>query len=220
MVEFNPSYTGLRTDLIDFITGENLKILDVGCASGVNGKYLLEKNIASQVYGIEFDEQMAIEAQKWNTRTFKGDLNLPAFRQQIIEESIDFDYILCGDILEHLYDPPKVLRDLKRRLAKNGRIIISLPNIAHIELFIQVFIKGRWPLNERGIFDKTHLRWFTKKDAYKMIENNGFEVLCYKPKLRARDTLGSTFDWKTNIVKWLNKDWVTFQHIFVCKHGR
>jgi 2-polyprenyl-3-methyl-5-hydroxy-6-metoxy-1,4-benzoquinol methylase len=220
MAEFNPSYIGLRMDLIDLIKGVELKILDVGCASGVNAKYLLEKNIASQVYGIEFDELMAIEAENWNTKTFKGDLNLDCFRQEILENASGFDYIIFGDILEHLYDPSVVLQDFKKCLAQDGKIIISLPNIAHIELFIQIFIKGRWPLNDRGIFDKTHLRWFTKRDAYKMIENCGFEVLIYKPKLRARDAIGSTFDWKTNILKWLNNDWVTFQHLFICKHAK
>ncbi|MGB3775215.1 MAG: class I SAM-dependent methyltransferase [Leeuwenhoekiella sp.] len=218
MSDFNPSYTGLRTDLLKFIKGEDLKVLDVGCASGVNGKYLLDQNMANVVYGIEYDEIMAQEAAKWNTKTFIGDLNLRIFREEILRSTNNFDFIIFGDILEHLYSPVEVLTELKNCMADEGKIIISLPNIAHIELFIQVFIKGRWPRNNRGIFDRTHLRWFTKKDAEAMIKDAGLKVIHYKPTLRARDAIGSSFDWKTKLIRWVNKDWVTFQHIFVCEH--
>lgn len=217
--EYNKSYIGLRNDLIKYVPKGKHIILDVGCALGLNGKFLLDNKYANEVIGIEYDEDMALEAASNISKIFCGDLNDDMFRESILKGNYNFDYILFGDILEHLYDPSKVLTELKSMLKPNGRIIISLPNIGHIELFIQVFIKGTWPKNERGIFDKTHLRWFTRKDVYSLAESASLEVINYERKLRARDAIGSRFDWKTSLLRRINKDLVTFQHIIVCKHA-
>lgn len=219
MSEYNNSYIGLRKDLIKYITSGKHVVLDVGCALGINGKYLIDNSYASEVVGIEYDEDMAQEASSNNSKVFCGDLNDNKFRESVLNANYTFDYILFGDILEHLYDPLKVLNELRTMLKPNGQIIISLPNIGHIELFIQVFIKGTWPKNERGIFDKTHLRWFTRKDVFSLAESANLEVINYERKLRARDAIGSQFNWKTKLLKRINKDLVTFQHIIVCKHA-
>jgi len=217
-MEFNKSYIGLRTDLLNLIEGESNTVLDVGCASGTNGDYLLKNNKADVVYGVEYVNDMAKEAQKSNTKVFCGDLNSGTFRETIGNESPLFDYILFGDVLEHLLNPEEVLTDLKSNLKPNGKIIISLPNIAHIELFIQVYLKGTFPRNPRGIFDKTHLSWFTRKDVFNLIKNSDLKLLDYIRKYRSRDAIGSKPDWKFKLLKLINKDLVTFQHIVVCTH--
>ncbi|GGK54088.1 MULTISPECIES: class I SAM-dependent methyltransferase [Flavobacteriaceae] len=215
---FNQSYIGLRNDLLKHVKGCAESILDVGCASGVNGKYLLDKGIASTVYGIEYDDEMSSIAEKSYTKIFRGDLNSEIFRKIILDDAPQFDYILFGDILEHLVYPLKVLNELKALLKPKGKVIISLPNIAHIELFIQVYFKGTFPQNSRGIFDKTHLRWFTKKDAYKLIEDSELKIIRYERNYRSRDAIGSKFDWKYKLLRLIDKDLVTFQHIIVCEH--
>jgi 2-polyprenyl-3-methyl-5-hydroxy-6-metoxy-1,4-benzoquinol methylase len=217
-MEYNKSYIGLRPDLLEFIEGDSNTVLDVGCALGVNGDYLIENSIADSVYGVEYDESMAKEAEKCNTKVFCGDLNSKEFRKTIINETPLFDYILFGDILEHLTDPEKVLFDLKSRLDKNGKIIISVPNIAHVELFIQVYLKGTFPQNSRGVFDRTHVRWFTRKDVFKLVNDSGLTLITYQRKYRSRDAIGSKFDWKYKLLKLFSKDLVTFQHIVVCTH--
>lgn len=218
-VTFNPSYTGLRRDLIKNITGQENIVLDLGCADGANGDYLLNSGIAKMVYGVEFDAEMATESGKKYTKIYHGDLDDQKFLKSIINDLPALDYILMGDVLEHLYDPLLILNNLKPKLKEGGEIIISLPNIAHIELFIQVYIKGRWPRNQRGIFDQTHIRWFTRKDAFDLVENAGLKIVRYERKLRARDEMGASFDWKYKILKYLNRDWVTFQHIIVCTNA-
>ena len=219
MKNYNKSYIGLRKDLLEYIQGDFNTILDVGCATGSNGRYLLQNNLAKEVIGIEYDDSMAQIASNCISKVFCGDLNNREFLENIINKKYNFDYIIFGDVLEHLYNPKKVLVLLKSMLKSNGRIIISIPNIGHIELFIQVFIKGTFPTNERGIFDKTHLRWFTKKDLFDLVKMSNLEVINYKGKLRARDAKGSKFNLGTKILKWINKDLVTHQHIVVCKHA-
>tara|TARA_R110002020_G_scaffold188328_2_gene387053 strand:+ start:334 stop:996 length:663 start_codon:yes stop_codon:yes gene_type:complete len=218
MLHLNPSYTGLRMDVLEHIQGINNVVLDVGCAIGENGKYLLKEKQAISVYGVEFDAEMATIASKSNTKIFQGDLNDFTFRKEIIANSPEFDYIIFADVLEHLLEPEKILKELLSQLKPSGKVIISLPNVAHIETFIQLYVKGTWPKNPRGIFDSTHLRWFTKKDAFKMIMDSGLHIIKYIPKLRARDSIGSEFNWKYNFIKWINKDWVTFQHILICSN--
>ncbi len=162
---------------------------------------------------------MADRAKQVNTKVFCGDLNNGLFRESILNEQLVYDVIIFGDILEHLYDPWTVLKEFKLRLSEGGIIIISLPNIQHIELLIQVYFDGRWPRNERGIFDKTHLRWFTKKDAIEMIEEAGLRMCMYEPTYRSRDAIGSVFKWKHRMLKRLNPKLVTFQHKLVCTHA-
>ena len=216
---FNRSYIEIRKDLIGNITGTGLTILDLGCATGVNGQFLLENNIAKTVYGVDYDEDMAEIAKNNNSEVFIGNLNDDEFTNHILLNINSLDVIICGDILEHLYNPSKVLKQLTTKLKKDGKVIISLPNIQHWELFIQIYLKGSWPKNERGIFDKTHLRWFTRKDTYALANDSGLKVEKYIRKLRARDQLGSKFKWYTKILRFINKDWVTFQHTIICKHA-
>lgn len=214
---FNPSYIGIRLDLINLINGDSLSILDVGCANGANGKFLKDKKIADTVYGIEYDSEMAEISKTYYDNVLIGDLNSAEFLNKIIDIKLKFDYIIFGDILEHLIDSELVLKTISTNLLKdNGQVIISLPNIAHIELFIQVYIKGTWPRNSRGIFDKTHLTWFTKKDAIKIVENSNLKLIKYYSNSRSRDAIGSKFTFFYRLLKLINKNWFTFQHIMIC----
>ncbi|MFD2517948.1 class I SAM-dependent methyltransferase [Salinimicrobium flavum] len=217
---YNPSYTGLRYDIIKEISGADNVVLDVGCATGSAGKFLLQNKIAQKVYGIEYSEDMSKEAAETYERVFNGDLNDEGFRLSIVKEIPECDYIIFGDVLEHLVEPETVLKELKDILKENGKIIISLPNVGHLETFIQLFIKGTWPRNNRGIFDKTHLRWYTRKDAIDLVLDSGLDVLAIRRNFRARDSLGSKFNWRYNLIKILNKDLVTFQYIIICKHAQ
>lgn len=215
MEKFNPSYVGLRKDILKHIKGNDLVVLDVGCASGENGRYLKDRELAKKVIGIEFNKKMAEEAEDKLDEVFIADLNDHILRKKIINKLPEFDYIIFGDILEHLIHPEKVLKEFCSKLKTSGRIIISLPNIAHIELFLQIYFKGSWPRNPRGIFDSTHLRWFTKKDSINMVKEAGLKLEILERNFRARDQIGSKFNWFYNILKWLNKDLVTFQYLLV-----
>lgn len=216
-ITFNKSYIGIRHDLLRYINGDNKAILDIGCATGSNGKFLLERGIANKVHGVEFDSEMAAIASIYYEKVYIGNLNNGNFISDICGNVQQFDYIIFGDVLEHLMDAQFVLKRLSGLLKPNGKVIISVPNIAHIELFIQVYIHGTWPRNERGIFDKTHVTWFTKKDVYSLTKNSDLEVESYNYNLRARDAIGSKFNFFLKILKVFNINWFIFQHIVVAK---
>ena len=138
MEKLNKSYVGMRDDLIEFIKGKNNIILDVGCATGINGEYLLNSDIAKEVYGIEIDSLMAKKASETYKKVFVGDLDSPVFVNEIYSESPIYNYIIFGDVLEHLRNPEIILKSMKSKIDIQGEIIVSLPNIAHIETFIHI----------------------------------------------------------------------------------
>jgi len=144
--------------MISLIPESCQNVLDVGCAEGVTGKAIKERRPAVKVVGIEYDSDAANEARTVLDRVIVGDI-----------ESIEleysegpFDCILFGDILEHLLDPWSTLQKYKRLLDKNGCVVISIPNIQHYSVILDL-IKGSWSYRDRGILDITHLRFLPTK---------------------------------------------------------
>jgi SAM-dependent methyltransferase len=87
-----------------------------------------------------------------------------------------FDKILLMDVLEHLVDPESLLRDCRKLLKPNGELLVSVPNIANLTVRLALAF-GQFNYAERGILDKTHLRFFTRKTARRMLAGNGFEIV-------------------------------------------
>jgi len=216
--KFNPSYVDFRHDLIAHITGENLDVLDVGCSTGTNGRYLLDKGMARSVIGIELDEEMASHARQIYNKVIVG--NLDHFDLLHKLGDVMFDCILLGDVLEHLINPEKVLTSIAKHLRDDGILIISVPNIQHIDVFIHIFIKGTWPRNDRGIFDKTHLKNFTLKDLKSMIHNSNLDVIKIDRNYRARDKPKTKFHPFYYTFRYIFKRFYTFQLIAVCKKNK
>ncbi len=90
-----------------------------------------------------------------------------------------FDKILLLDVLEHLAAPERVLRGLERLLKTNGQLIVSVPNVAHLVVRLMLLF-GRFEYAERGILDRTHLRFFTRRTIARMLADNGYCVTSQK----------------------------------------
>src|SRR5690606_13081315 len=82
-----------------------------------------------------------------------------------------------NDVLEHLIDPEEVLKVIKPKLAANGVIISSIPNVRFYRSFRKVVIQKDWEYEDYGIMDRTHLRFFTKKSIRRMYEKLGYEIV-------------------------------------------
>jgi 2-polyprenyl-3-methyl-5-hydroxy-6-metoxy-1,4-benzoquinol methylase len=119
------------------------------------------------VWGIEYDARLAEEASQKLERVITADLNRFDWGAQL--SGGRFDCIIFADVLEHLLDPAAVLKASLSPLAPGGCVIVSLPNIRHVSALSSIFVGGTFPRRARGIFDSTHLRWFTYGDAAAMI---------------------------------------------------
>jgi 2-polyprenyl-3-methyl-5-hydroxy-6-metoxy-1,4-benzoquinol methylase len=146
----------------------NKTILDVGANTGVLGNTLVEYN--SVVDGIEYckDFYKKLKTNKAYRNTYN--LDITDFSSNFYNNSDKYDYIIFADVLEHLCNPEDVLLNISKKLNKKGKIIISIPNIAHLDVIIQL-INGNFNYNDEGILDSTHLRFFTHESFIDMIEN-------------------------------------------------
>jgi 2-polyprenyl-3-methyl-5-hydroxy-6-metoxy-1,4-benzoquinol methylase len=157
-----PRYT-LKADpfsshsiILDWLTeGRGRRLLDVGAADGLLGRHFTGRGW--KVTGIEADPAMAAAGAAHCERMLVADLNraVPAL------DGV-FDVIVCADVLEHLADPTDVLRTLVRALAPGGDVVVSVPNVAHLWMRLSL-LAGRFDYAERGILDRTHLRFFTRR---------------------------------------------------------
>jgi SAM-dependent methyltransferase len=98
-----------------------------------------------------------------------------------------FDCVVFADVLEHLIDPASTLRAAAARLGPDGRVVVSLPNVRYWETFWQLGRHGRWPRRSVGLFDRTHLRWFTLADAYDLLAEAGLEPELVRRRLLRPD---------------------------------
>jgi SAM-dependent methyltransferase len=99
---------------------------------------------------------------------FSREIPLPAGR--------DFDVIVLADVLEHLPEPATILRALLRHLARDGALLVSLPNAVHWSVRAHVAV-GRFEYTPRGILDRGHLRFFTASSARRLFRDAGLEVV-------------------------------------------
>jgi methionine biosynthesis protein MetW len=147
------------------------RVLDVGCAEGYLAAALVQRGCT--VVGVEADPVAATQAAAGPCeRVVTGDVEDPAVRARVEGA---FDRILFGDVLEHLRDPEAVLRWAAGRLAHGGRVVVSLPNIAHWTARRELLL-GRFPQEDHGLFDRTHLRFFTRATARELVERCGLVV--------------------------------------------
>jgi hypothetical protein len=58
----------------------------------------------------------------------------------------------------------------------SGLIVVALPNMANITVRLKLLF-GKFDYQERGIMDKTHLRWFTRRTARKLLEDHGYRIV-------------------------------------------
>jgi methionine biosynthesis protein MetW len=168
------------------------RILDLGCASGALGAALKARQ-RCEVVGVEIDPAYAADAEARLDRVVCADLEELSGRADLEQDLGRFDTLICGDVLEHLVDPWRVLRAFAALLEPGGRAVVSLPNVRYWDTFRQLGLKGTFPRQDFGIFDRTHLRWFTLADAIGLLQQAGLEVEEVSPQLRLRP-VGSRFD--------------------------
>jgi len=170
-------YMHVREELVSVIPVGIHCVLEVGCAEGKTGKRLKDDGKARKVVGIELHPDIALKAQKNLDYVIQGNIE----NIEILEPYGKYNFILAGDVLEHLVDPWSVLRKLKKALAQNGKIIFSVPNIRNWTVLFPLLFTGKWEYEKFGIMDSTHLRFFTKKTSIQLAESADMKVISITP---------------------------------------
>ena len=144
--------------------GEGLRVLDVGCAAGYLSEALAQRGFS--VSSIDWPGTPHPATVEFSGADLDGGLGpITGY----------FDYIICGDVLEHLRDPLRLLMECRERLAPGGALLGSLPNSGHW-YFRWTVLRGRFPQHERGLFDSTHLHFYTWDGWVGLLRRAGFRV--------------------------------------------
>jgi SAM-dependent methyltransferase len=148
-------------------SGNGRRVLDVGCAGGYLGAILAGRGY--RVTGID-TPGAALGGYPDRIEMLEADLDLglPPLTGR-------FDFVICADVLEHLRRPALLLRELRAVLADGGRLAASLPNSGHAYFRWNV-LTGRFPAEDRGLFDRTHLHFYTWRGWTDLFHATGFRI--------------------------------------------
>jgi len=145
------------------------KVLDVGTATGMLARMC--QNNSLRFFGVESNANWAQIASPFYEKIWVQSIDV------MDEEFLKgYNAVILGDVLEHLSAPEVVLQKLVNLQSFDSVFIISVPNIANLWVRLNLFI-GRFDYTERGILDRTHLRFFTRKTLLAMVKNAGLEII-------------------------------------------
>lgn len=184
-------YDGVNPDILELVEPGRHRICELGCGAGAMGRSIRERQVADYYVGIDIAEQQLSQARQYMDVALCRNLDtLPEWSAdaelQLALPLSSFDYFICGDVLEHLVNPQQVLKQIHERLKPGGVLLTSIPNVQHWSVFAQLVV-GSWPQEDSGIFDRTHLRWFALGDMLSLLNNSGFTVEKYVPRVFAED---------------------------------
>ena len=148
-------------------------VLEFGPASGVMTE-VLSREYGCHVSIVEIDPVCFKEAMTFAEDGICTDIEKLEWLGKFQDRQ--FDYILFSDVLEHLREPEEVLRKAGKLLRPNGSILLSVPNIAHNSIIIQL-LKNQFIYQSTGILDYTHVRHFTYAEIEKLCMDCGYSVI-------------------------------------------
>jgi 2-polyprenyl-3-methyl-5-hydroxy-6-metoxy-1,4-benzoquinol methylase len=155
------------------------RILELGCHTGVLSRALIQRGCI--VTGIELSESAAVAARLVCDQVICGDLESAETWDSVVGP---YDAVICTDVLEHLKNPEAVLSRIRPLLGEQGSLIVALPNIAHYTIRLAL-LRGHFDYTEFGILDSTHLRFFTRNSALRLLRGAGYEVREFKGNVAA-----------------------------------
>jgi len=153
---------------------ERGRILELGPGPGAMTHVLATRGY--QVTVLENDPQAVQALQVLDIQVIECDLNddsdwstkLASYAKQK-----HFDAILACDVLEHLYQPEVVLCRLSDFLEPQGRLVISIPNIAYAGV-VAALRNGAFDYDDTGQLDRTHVRFFTRRNMEMVLLETGW----------------------------------------------
>ena len=204
------AYTGLRKDVVTMIRNQPSRVLDVGCSNGALLEYLKKERGVRLAVGIEVDEHLAAEATGKADCIIVSDLN--TFESSSLGYE-SFDLIILADVLEHTVCPRSVMKEVLKVASDDAQVIISLPNIQHWTAIKNLLI-GKWPQRERGLFDSTHLRFFTYRSIIELAGACDLRIEAIHRICRIRDAPGGILNRFSGFLNvWPIRAYFTYQYV-------
>ncbi|MCU0309376.1 MAG: class I SAM-dependent methyltransferase [Acidimicrobiales bacterium] len=170
-VEVDPSAANNAHAMSLRFVGFDRDVLEVGAGAGHVTAVLAERG--NRVTAVDVDADALQGAARHAVAAHAGDLDVTPLDELVGANT--FDAVLLGDVIEHVRDPVRVLRSARRVLRPGGSIVVSVPNVAHVDLRLHLFI-GRWQYQPIGLLDATHLRFFTRTTLEEALAAAGLRI--------------------------------------------
>jgi 2-polyprenyl-3-methyl-5-hydroxy-6-metoxy-1,4-benzoquinol methylase len=166
-------YNNIREDVLKIIPAKNYqRLLEIG-----GGEFETLTKLADQYNAEAWGVDVYPCANK-KINFVSGSIEDDATIEKIKDDS--FDLIMANDVLEHLNDTEKFFATANKKLVNSGLLVLSVPNIRQIRSLYHIYINGTFPRFDSGLFDRTHLRWFCKKDVLDFSSRHSFKMIDFK----------------------------------------
>jgi len=158
-----------RPEMVEFLPSKYSTVLEIGCNVG---NFVQFVNKPCEYWGIEPYEEAANIAKNQMNKVLVG------FYDNIVNEIPNnyFDLVIANDVVEHLEQPWNFLQSIKKKLTVNASIVLSIPNVRYYWNLKELLFHKDWKYVDSGILDITHLRFFTEKSIFRLLNENGFEI--------------------------------------------
>lgn len=182
-------YDNINPQLLALVDTTASVSVELGCGTGALASVLQLRAPMSAVIGVELNRGAAAQARTHLSEVIIGDIE-----EQLTLQELDtalagrkIDQLIIGDVLEHLRNPWSVLQNITDRMSDESTCVVCVPNSAHWSMLAQQLF-GRWEYTEQGLFDRTHLRFFTRSSTISIFQQFGFQAEIVRPRFSRMDT--------------------------------
>ncbi|HEY4144077.1 class I SAM-dependent methyltransferase [Pinirhizobacter sp.] len=168
-----PVHEQHNPDLLKFMPTNARRVVEVGCSSGALARAYKAINPDVHYIGTEIDPTYAELARRHCDEVL--DINVEQADAQTLGTTLGGDCWVFGDVLEHLHDPWKLLANIRAVLPPGGTVVACIPNAQHWSVQAKLSF-GNFRYEDSGLFDRTHIRWFTRMTMIEMFQGAGFAV--------------------------------------------
>jgi len=168
-----PSHDLFNDSILAMLPPNLDKVVEVGCMRGTLAKEYMKTSPGCKWIGIDIDDDNVTVAQQVCYQALCADIEKMTDAE--LDALFPADVWVFGDVLEHLRDPWLLVRKLRSRMTQGNALIACIPNAQHWSFQARLNI-GEFRYEDSGLFDRTHLRFFTRKTILEMFESNGFKV--------------------------------------------
>lgn len=170
MKYFNTFYDSNLMNCIKRDSEDTFSVLEIGCDCGANLLEIKSRYPNARIRGIEINEHAAKIASKI------CEISIADIEKDTVPcESQEFDYILFGNVLEHLGNPERAVINCRRLLKPEGELISVIPNLMHISV-MEELIRGNFTYSDTGLLDCTHIHLFTCNEIVRMFGRAGYQI--------------------------------------------